>query len=165
MIEIQSSHPNFCINSKCSLSCNYLLGWTSSVAYLNALNNARLRAYRGVMGDLGGQWTSHSGELGMRLISHPITPSSAQSSYPGTRDMVVATTIMFAFSFLPPLLSMYLVEDRHSRAKLLQLLNGLSPFMYWLGIASFLIFHTLCRRSGPRHTTVCCGVLPKGWLD
>ena len=147
-------------------------GWLSSVAYMNALNNARLRAYAsqaqsqittpstatrasvrasgaasarasGASGASGAASELESGasapqaEYGIRLVNHPMNRSLAQMSHrstPSAADMLVATMLIFALSFIPPIFLMFLIEEYTSKSKLLQHLNGLSPFVYWLGM-------------------------------
>ena len=52
--------------------------------------------------------------------------------------MVLSTAIIFALAFVPAVFVMFLIEERVSRSKLLQLLNGLHPVLYCLGKFSLL---------------------------
>lgn len=51
-------------------------------------------------------------------------------------DVVIAMCVIFAMSFIPASLVMFLIEDRESNSKHLQFVSGVNPTMYW--VANFI---------------------------
>ena len=51
----------------------------------------------------------------------------------GITDLFVSIFVIIALSFVPSSFLVYLVDDRSSKSKHLQLVSGLHPFVYWLG--------------------------------
>ena len=99
---------------------------------MNALSNVRLRALANLTGASAS--AADAGRFAIRLINHPINQSLTQfDSSPMDSDMVLSTAIIFALAFVPAVFVMFLIEERVSRSKLLQLLNGLHPVLYCLG--------------------------------
>lgn len=47
-------------------------------------------------------------------------------------DALVAICVIFAMSFVPASFVLYLIQERVSKAKHLQFINGVSPTTYWL---------------------------------
>ncbi|KAL5022830.1 hypothetical protein ScPMuIL_001985 [Solemya velum] len=106
-------------------------GWISSVAYMNIMNNLILRS------------TLPPGKdpetYGISTVNHPMEFTRAQleqkieSSFV---DVVIAMCVIFAMSFIPASLVMFLIEDKESNSKHLQFVSGVNPTMYW--VANFI---------------------------
>ena len=45
---------------------------------------------------------------------------------------MVAISIIFAMSFVPAAFVLFLIDERTSKAKHLQLVSGVKPMVYWL---------------------------------
>ena len=50
----------------------------------------------------------------------------------GTVNLFVAIFVIIALAFVPASFVVYLVEDRVSKSKHLQLVSGLNPVVYWV---------------------------------
>lgn len=50
----------------------------------------------------------------------------------GIVDLFVAIFVITALAFVPASFVVYLVEDRISKSKHLQLVSGLNPIVYWV---------------------------------
>ncbi len=51
----------------------------------------------------------------------------------GFTDLIVSIFVIIALSFVPSSFVVYLVADRNSKSKHLQLVSGLNPVVYWVG--------------------------------
>lgn len=67
----------------------------------------------------------------MRCVCVDIGKLSKEFLLSGT-DVVIAVFIIVAMSFVPASFLLFLVAERSSGAKQLQLLGGATPFLYWL---------------------------------
>ncbi|XP_062844042.1 retinal-specific phospholipid-transporting ATPase ABCA4 isoform X2 [Trichomycterus rosablanca] len=103
-------------------------GWHAMVAFMNVANNAILRA------NLPHQ--SNPSDYGITVINHPLNLTKEQLSdvtvLTTSVDAVVAICVIFAMSFIPASFVLYLIQERVSKAKLLQFVSGVSPLVYWI---------------------------------
>ncbi|XP_078010201.1 phospholipid-transporting ATPase ABCA7-like isoform X1 [Phascolarctos cinereus] len=104
-------------------------GWHAMVAFVNMLNNGLLRAHPPPGAD--------PRICGITTLNHPLSLTKEQLSeatlMASSVDVLVSICVLFAMSFVPASFVLFLIEDRVSRAKHLQLLGGLPPTLYWLG--------------------------------
>ncbi|KAM9095067.1 phospholipid-transporting ATPase ABCA7 isoform 8-T9 [Sarcophilus harrisii] len=104
-------------------------GWHAMVAFINVLNNGFLRAHLPPGAD--------PETYGITTLNHPLSLTKEQLSevtlMASSVDVLVSICVLFAMSFVPASFVLFLIEDRVSRAKHLQLLGGLPPTLYWLG--------------------------------
>ncbi|XP_074060603.1 phospholipid-transporting ATPase ABCA7 isoform X2 [Macrotis lagotis] len=104
-------------------------GWHAMVAFINVLNNGLLRAHLPPGAD--------PQTYGITTLNHPLSLTKEQLSevtlMASSVDVLVSICVLFAMSFVPASFVLFLIEDRVSRAKHLQLLGGLPPTLYWLG--------------------------------
>ncbi|XP_070532576.1 ATP-binding cassette sub-family A member 2-like [Ptychodera flava] len=103
-------------------------GYHSMPTFINALNNAILRA------NLDPNIHGNPSAYGITVINHPMnkTDSSLSAEYILRRtDVEVAIFIIVALSFVPASFVLYLVYERASRAKHLQFVSGVNPVVYW----------------------------------
>lgn len=102
-------------------------GYHSMPIYLNALNNALLRASLGENTDMS--------KFGITLTNHPMrrTGNILSSNYikEGT-DVLMSIFIIIAMSFVPASFVVFLVHERAIKAKHLQFSSGLHPVTYWI---------------------------------
>ncbi|XP_068958059.1 phospholipid-transporting ATPase ABCA7 [Petaurus breviceps papuanus] len=114
-------------------------GWHAMVAFINVLNNGLLRAH------LPPGTDPHS--YSITTLNHPLSLTKEQLSeatlMASSVDVLVSICVLFAMSFVPASFVLFLIEDRVSRAKHLQLLGGLPPTLYWLGNFAWDMFNYL----------------------
>ena len=107
-------------------------GFHSSPAYLNALNNARLRSHL-----KGGQRPT---DYGITVYSHPFRSTQGQilgqSILQHVSDYTLALLLLTVISFVPTSSIIYLIQERTSEEKLVLRTFSVGPFMYW--ITSFI---------------------------
>ncbi|XP_054835800.1 retinal-specific phospholipid-transporting ATPase ABCA4 [Eublepharis macularius] len=103
-------------------------GWHAMVSFLNIANNAVLRANLHKSKD--------PEEYGITAINHPLNLTKEQLSevtvLTTSVDAVVSICVIFAMSFIPASFILYLIQERVTKAKHLQLVSGVSPLVYWL---------------------------------
>ncbi|XP_012781470.2 retinal-specific phospholipid-transporting ATPase ABCA4 [Ochotona princeps] len=103
-------------------------GWHALVSFLNVAHNAILRASL--------QQDRNPEEYGITAISQPLNLTKEQLSeitvLTTSVDALVAICVIFAMSFVPASFVLYLIQERVSKAKHLQFINGVSPTTYWL---------------------------------
>ncbi|XP_068022332.1 retinal-specific phospholipid-transporting ATPase ABCA4 isoform X2 [Melanerpes formicivorus] len=103
-------------------------GWHAVVSFLNVANNAILRANLRT-----GQAPE---QYGITAINHPLNLTKEQLSevtvLNTSVDAVVAICVVFAMSFIPASFVLYLIQERVTKAKHLQIVSGVSPAVYWL---------------------------------
>lgn len=71
-------------------------------------------------------------------------------------DVLVSICVIFAMSFVPASFVVFLIQERVNKAKHMQFISGVQPFLYWL--ANFIwdmvrlgsLQHHCCLRSTPR---------------
>uniref|UniRef100_A0ABM5G8V5 Retinal-specific phospholipid-transporting ATPase ABCA4 n=1 Tax=Pogona vitticeps TaxID=103695 RepID=A0ABM5G8V5_9SAUR len=102
-------------------------GWHAMVSFLNTANNAILRANL--------QQGKDREEYGITAINHPLNLTKDQLSeitvLTTSVDAVVSICVIFAMSFVPASFVLYLIQERVTKAKHLQFVSGVSPFIYW----------------------------------
>uniref|UniRef100_A0A4W3GWH1 ATP-binding cassette sub-family A member 2 n=1 Tax=Callorhinchus milii TaxID=7868 RepID=A0A4W3GWH1_CALMI len=120
-------------------------GYHSMPTYLNALNNAILRA------NLPKTKGNPAG-YGITVTNHPMNKTSASLSLDyllqGT-DVVIAIFIIVAMSFVPASFVVFLVAEKSTKAKHLQFVSGCDPVIYWLAnyvwdMLNYLVPATCC---------------------
>uniref|UniRef100_T1IIG4 ABC transporter domain-containing protein n=1 Tax=Strigamia maritima TaxID=126957 RepID=T1IIG4_STRMM len=110
----------------------------SVTAYLNAINNVILRASVNDRND----WKSY----GIIAFNHPLSFTSEQA-IDSIRDygfftLLQAVSIVFAMSFVPASFVLFLINERISKFKHLQLISGVTPILYWT--VTYMITVMLC---------------------
>ncbi|XP_024080485.1 ATP-binding cassette sub-family A member 1-like isoform X6 [Cimex lectularius] len=148
--------------------------WIASVANLNAINNVILRALMN---------SSKSGEHGIRTINHPLKFNEKQKYAELLRNgigiILMAIAVIFALSFVTASFCLYLIEERKSNSKHLQLVSGVNRLIYWfeafvwdmcafslsviLCILVFLIFNEQAFIAPDRFPGVLSLMLLFGW--
>ncbi|NXE29591.1 ABCA2 protein, partial [Ardeotis kori] len=120
-------------------------GYHSMPTYLNALNNAILRANLP-------KSKGNPAAYGITVTNHPMNKTSASLSLDyllqGT-DVVIAIFIIVAMSFVPASFVVFLVAEKASKAKHLQFVSGCDPVIYWLAnyvwdMLNYLVPATCC---------------------
>ena len=106
-------------------------GFVSSAGYNNYVNNLlyRLAVSQSV--------SSPSVEHGLVGFNKPLNYTKEQFVEQLTRnvliDVILAIMLILALSFIPASFVMFLIEDRVSDSKHVQIVSGLRPSIYWLG--------------------------------
>uniref|UniRef100_A0A7M4FXT8 ATP-binding cassette sub-family A member 2 n=1 Tax=Crocodylus porosus TaxID=8502 RepID=A0A7M4FXT8_CROPO len=117
----------------------------SMPTYLNALNNAILRANLP-------KSRGNPAAYGITVTNHPMNKTSASLSLDyllqGT-DVVIAIFIIVAMSFVPASFVVFLVAEKATKAKHLQFVSGCDPVIYWLAnyvwdMLNYLVPATCC---------------------
>uniref|UniRef100_A0A7M4EW38 ATP-binding cassette sub-family A member 2 n=1 Tax=Crocodylus porosus TaxID=8502 RepID=A0A7M4EW38_CROPO len=120
-------------------------GYHSMPTYLNALNNAILRANLP-------KSRGNPAAYGITVTNHPMNKTSASLSLDyllqGT-DVVIAIFIIVAMSFVPASFVVFLVAEKATKAKHLQFVSGCDPVIYWLAnyvwdMLNYLVPATCC---------------------
>ncbi|XP_041099680.1 ATP-binding cassette sub-family A member 2, partial [Polyodon spathula] len=120
-------------------------GYHSMPTYLNALNNAILRANLP-------KSKGNPAAYGITVTNHPMNRTSASLSLDyllqGT-DVVIAIFIIVAMSFVPASFVVFLVAEKSTKAKHLQFVSGCDPVTYWLAnyvwdMLNYLVPATCC---------------------
>ncbi|KAM4661795.1 ATP-binding cassette sub-family A member 2 [Discoglossus pictus] len=120
-------------------------GYHSMPTYLNALNNAILRANLP-------KSRGNPAAYGITVTNHPMNKTSASLSLDyllqGT-DVVIAIFIIVAMSFVPASFVVFLVAEKSTKAKHLQFVSGCNPVIYWLAnyvwdMLNYLVPATCC---------------------
>ncbi|GFR59378.1 ATP-binding cassette sub-family A member 1 [Elysia marginata] len=117
-------------------------GVHAGTSFVNGINNLLLRTL------LPENKTAE--EYGIVTTSHPLrrTENSAiQNAHGGF--LASAICILFAFSFLPAGFVVFVVEEKSSNSKDLQILCGIKPFLYWLvnwmwDMVNYIVTVVLC---------------------
>ncbi|XP_075213435.1 phospholipid-transporting ATPase ABCA1-like isoform X2 [Lycorma delicatula] len=122
-------------------------GWASSVSYLNAVNNVVLRS------SLQSDKAADADLYGIRAINHPMNFTKKQLNIELIKQsgisLLHAISVLFALSFVPASFTLYLIEDRVTNSKHLQLVSGINRVIYWVQAYSwdmccYLASATLC---------------------
>uniref|UniRef100_A0A4W5KN67 P-type phospholipid transporter n=1 Tax=Hucho hucho TaxID=62062 RepID=A0A4W5KN67_9TELE len=103
-------------------------GWHSIGSFLNVMNNGILRASLPVGQD--------SSKYGIRAFNHPLNLTKEQLSQVALMttsvDVLVSICVIFAMSFVPASFVVFLIQERVNKAKHMQFISGVQPFLYWL---------------------------------
>ncbi|XP_054282014.1 phospholipid-transporting ATPase ABCA1-like isoform X1 [Macrosteles quadrilineatus] len=117
--------------------------WASSVGYMNALNNVVLRSFV----------PNNQSQYSINTINHPMNFTRKQLgieiiSTSGV-SLLHAIAVLFALSFVPASFTLYLIEERVTNSKHLQMVSGVNRLIYWLqtytwDLACYLLAAALC---------------------
>ncbi|KAL7057440.1 hypothetical protein AAHC03_019317 [Spirometra sp. Aus1] len=113
-------------------------GYASSVAYLNTLHNLQLRMLlpNETLKSVPGLFPPERDAFGMAIATHPFPHNTAIRNFLKMRFLIVgvfkALGTILALSFVPASFTLYLIDERSSGAKALQLLSGQSRLVYWV---------------------------------
>ncbi|TRY77726.1 hypothetical protein DNTS_029105 [Danionella cerebrum] len=103
-------------------------GWHSIGAFLNVMNNAVLRSSLPPGLD-------HS-KFNIKAFNHPLNLTKEQLSHVALMttsvDVLVSICVIFAMSFVPASFVVFLIQERVNKAKHMQFISGVQPFLYWL---------------------------------
>ncbi|XP_077380165.1 retinal-specific phospholipid-transporting ATPase ABCA4 isoform X2 [Festucalex cinctus] len=150
-------------------------GWHAMVAFMNVANNAILRASLPT--------SAKPIEFGITALNHPLNLTKEQLSevtvLTTSVNAVVAICVIFAMSFIPASFVLYLIQERATKAKHLQFVSGVSPFIYWLSnffwdmvnysisaamvVAIFMAFDKKCYTSSTNLPALVALLLLYGW--
>lgn len=120
-------------------------GWAAIVTYLNVMNNIILRSYL--------PSSANPSNYGITTINHPMALTKKQLTeeniVANVVDVLIAICVMFALSFVPASFTLFLIEERVTNAKHLQVVSGINAQIYWLAtllwdLANYCIPATLC---------------------
>ncbi|XP_075758760.1 phospholipid-transporting ATPase ABCA7 isoform X2 [Pelodiscus sinensis] len=104
-------------------------GWHALASFVNVAHNGLLRASLPAGAE---PW-----RYGITAINHPLNLTKEQLSEAALMatsvDVLVSICVIFAMSFVPASFVLFLVEERASKAKHLQIVSGMRPGVYWLG--------------------------------
>ncbi|KAM3860773.1 LOW QUALITY PROTEIN: retinal-specific phospholipid-transporting ATPase ABCA4-like [Diretmus argenteus] len=150
-------------------------GWHAMVSFMNVANNAILRAHlpRGAKLD----------QYGITVINHPLNLTKEQLSeitvLSTSVDAVVAICVIFAMSFVPASFVLHLIQERVTHAKHLQIVSGVSPFIYWMSnflwdmvnyaisaamvVGIFILFNKQCYTSPTNLQPLVALLMLYGW--
>uniref|UniRef100_A0A8C1IRT8 ATP binding cassette subfamily A member 1 n=1 Tax=Cyprinus carpio TaxID=7962 RepID=A0A8C1IRT8_CYPCA len=107
-------------------------GWHSIGAFLNVMNNGILRANLPAGKD--------PRQFGITAFNHPLNLTKEQLSQVALMttsvDVLVSICVIFAMSFVPASFVVFLIQERVNKAKHMQFISGVQPYLYWL--ANFL---------------------------
>ncbi|XP_062985205.1 phospholipid-transporting ATPase ABCA1 [Elgaria multicarinata webbii] len=103
-------------------------GWHAVTSFLNVMNNAILRANL--------QNGEDPSTYGITAYNHPLNLTKQQLSEVALMttsvDVLISICVIFAMSFVPASFVVFLIQERVSKAKHLQFISGVKPFIYWL---------------------------------
>lgn len=103
-------------------------GWHSIGAFLNVMNNAVLRSNLPPGLDRS--------KFGINVFNHPLNLTKEQLSHVALMttsvDVLVSICVIFAMSFVPASFVVFLIQERVNKAKHMQFISGVQPFLYWL---------------------------------
>uniref|UniRef100_A0A8C1ZPU6 P-type phospholipid transporter n=1 Tax=Cyprinus carpio TaxID=7962 RepID=A0A8C1ZPU6_CYPCA len=101
-------------------------------AFLNVMNNGILRANLPAGKD--------PRQFGITAFNHPLNLTKEQLSQVALMttsvDVLVSICVIFAMSFVPASFVVFLIQERVNKAKHMQFISGVQPYLYWL--ANFL---------------------------
>ncbi|XP_030648495.1 phospholipid-transporting ATPase ABCA1b isoform X2 [Chanos chanos] len=107
-------------------------GWHSIGAFLNVMNNGILRANLPPEKD--------PSKFGITAHNHPLNLTKEQLSQVAlvttSVDVLVSICVIFAMSFVPASFVVFLIQERVNKAKHMQFISGVQPFLYW--VANFI---------------------------
>uniref|UniRef100_A0A8C1H8A2 P-type phospholipid transporter n=1 Tax=Cyprinus carpio carpio TaxID=630221 RepID=A0A8C1H8A2_CYPCA len=101
-------------------------------SFLNVMNNGILRANLPAGKD--------PRQFGITAFNHPLNLTKEQLSQVALMttsvDVLVSICVIFAMSFVPASFVVFLIQERVNKAKHMQFISGVQPYLYWL--ANFL---------------------------
>ncbi|XP_026872164.2 phospholipid-transporting ATPase ABCA1b [Electrophorus electricus] len=107
-------------------------GWHSIGAFLSVMNNGILRANLPPEKD--------PSKYGITVINHPLNLTKEQLSQVAlvttSVDVLVSICVIFAMSFVPASFVVFLIQERVNKAKHMQFISGVQPYLYW--VANFI---------------------------
>ncbi|KAK3526537.1 hypothetical protein QTP70_030758 [Hemibagrus guttatus] len=107
-------------------------GWHSTVSFLSVMNNGILRANLPPGKD--------PRKYGITAHNHPLNLTKEQISQVAlvttSVDVLVSICVIFAMSFVPASFVVFLIQERVSKAKHMQFISGVQPYLYW--VANFI---------------------------
>ncbi|XP_063962912.1 phospholipid-transporting ATPase ABCA1-like isoform X2 [Lytechinus pictus] len=150
-------------------------GWHALPIFMNVMNNLLLRAHV----DSANSSLYH----GMTVTNHPINFTSSQIDEEirskSSVNLAVAMFVMFALAFVPASFVVFLISERTSKAKHLQMVSGINPTIYWvsnlcwdmvnymipaiLTIVIFLAFRMTAFTGGDSLPTIILLLFLYGW--
>ncbi|XP_030852679.1 phospholipid-transporting ATPase ABCA1 isoform X2 [Strongylocentrotus purpuratus] len=150
-------------------------GWHALPIYMNVMNNLLLRAH--IDSDNSSQYH------GITVTNHPINFTSSQIDdeirSKSSVNLAVAMFVMFALAFVPASFVVFLISERTSKAKHLQMVSGINPTVYWISnfcwdmvnymipailtVTIFLAFRMTAFTSGDSLPTVILLLVLYGW--
>ncbi|KAL0281552.1 UNVERIFIED_CONTAM: hypothetical protein PYX00_002501 [Menopon gallinae] len=103
-------------------------GWIAGMAYMNGVSNLVLRASLPKGKD--------PSKYSIRLVNHPLPITERQLEddieVQINTSLLTAIAIIWALSFIPAMFVIYIVEERMSGLKHLQIVSGISKSVYWI---------------------------------
>ncbi|XP_018099248.1 phospholipid-transporting ATPase ABCA1 isoform X2 [Xenopus laevis] len=103
-------------------------GWHAIGAFINVMNNAILRSKLREGED--------PASYGITAFNHPLNLTKEQLSEVALMttsvDVLVSICVIFAMSFVPASFVVFLIQERVSKAKHMQVISGVKPVIYWL---------------------------------
>ncbi|XP_074643630.1 phospholipid-transporting ATPase ABCA1-like [Tubulanus polymorphus] len=120
-------------------------GYVASVAYMNIMNNAMLRALL--------PNTSDPNKFGITAVNHPMNYTEYQLSFEAEMstviDFLISICVIFAMAFVPASFVMFLIDERVSNSKHLQFVSGVNRYVYWVAtytwdIVNYLVPAFIC---------------------
>ncbi|XP_052825678.1 phospholipid-transporting ATPase ABCA7 isoform X2 [Octopus bimaculoides] len=103
-------------------------GWASVAIYVNIMNNIVLRSSLPPGAKLQ--------NYGITTINHPMALTKKQLTeenvVASVIDVLIAIGVLFALSFVPASFTLFLIEERKTNAKHLQMVCGTNHKIYWL---------------------------------
>ncbi|KAK2865907.1 hypothetical protein Q7C36_001963 [Tachysurus vachellii] len=103
-------------------------GWHSIAAFLNVMNNGILRASLPAR--------LNPAKFAIKAFNHPLNLTKEQLSQVALMttsvDVLVSICVIFAMSFVPASFVVFLIQERVNKAKHMQFISGVQPFLYWL---------------------------------
>ncbi|GAB1598321.1 ATP-binding cassette sub-family A member 7-like [Argonauta hians] len=103
-------------------------GWASAPIYVNIMNNIVLRTSL--------PHGSNVESYGITTINHPMALTKKQLNeenvVASVVDVLIAIGVLFALSFVPASFTLFLIEERKTNAKHLQMVCGTNYKIYWV---------------------------------
>ena len=139
---LQTFHDHESHERYCGVHCNDISGFNLLFANYSANHNSAemlFLLYRAALDTTTG--TTHS----MTMSNFPMPWTDRQDAlFSAIRTFMVAIVILIPFTFIPSVFVSWIVKEKQSKAKHLQLVSGMNFFIYWLSnlvfdIASFLV--------------------------
>ncbi|XP_033117050.1 phospholipid-transporting ATPase ABCA1-like isoform X2 [Anneissia japonica] len=102
-------------------------GWHALPTYISVMNNMLYRANVN---------SSQLSSYGITAYNHPLNYTQVQLNEKAllrsSIEVAVATFVVFAMAFIPSSFIVFLIGERTSKAKHLQMVSGINPTIYWV---------------------------------